>query len=191
MESTPTTKNIAISMDLPEEQIIREVNFLMQTTAVPKELQQRPQEVHTIVQLAHQYNMLPVQLLKHSFFIKGKVAFEQKVITALLNSSRKLDRPLTFLEDENSCQAIGYIQGHEYRSIIITREMAKQARWGPLWNTIFNQMARYRAAAYFVRSICPEIMLGIDIKEEVEDVGYKTQPDPNDFQESYIEGEEI
>ena len=55
--------------------------------------------------------------------------------------------------------------------------MAKKEGWyqkgGSKWQTIPELMLSYRAYAFFGRVYCPEIMMGLQSAEEVEDVSTK------------------
>ena len=56
-------------------------------------------------------------------------------------------------------------------------KMAQDEGWtskpGSKWRTMPTQMMMYRAAAFFARVFCPDILLGIPTYEEVQDVnGY-------------------
>lgn len=63
--------------------------------------------------------------------------------------------------------------GKVVKSSPITLEMAIQEGWyfkkGSKWQTMPQQMAMYRAAAFFGRVYAPEVMMGIYTKDEVED----------------------
>lgn len=67
----------------------------------------------------------------------------------------------------------------------ISIKMAVQERWytksGSKWQTMAEQMLKYRAAAFFQRVYAPEISMGFHTSEEVEDAEYvdvtpKAQP---------------
>jgi hypothetical protein len=51
--------------------------------------------------------------------------------------------------------------------------MAKAEGWyaknGSKWQTMPEQMLRYRAASFFVRAYAPELSLGLATREEIED----------------------
>lgn len=63
--------------------------------------------------------------------------------------------------------------GKVVKSSPITLEMAIQEGWyfkkGSKWQTMPQQMAMYRAAAFFGRVYAPEVTMGIYTKDEVED----------------------
>jgi len=192
MENTPTQTSVAIFAQ-KNEVAIQEVNRIMHTMAVPRELQGKPQEVHSLVNIAMNLNVPVETALSNCHVIHGKVGFDAKFLIAVANRSGKLDRPLQYVMDESRtqwCFAVGYIGGHEYRGPTVTAQMAVQERWNAKWKTIPELMLQYRASAFFIRTVMPEVLMGAEFSDELADIK-KTQPDPNDFQETYIEGEEI
>jgi hypothetical protein len=57
----------------------------------------------------------------------------------------------------------------------VTVGIAKKEGWfakaGSKWQTIPEQMLRYRAATFLIRTIAPEIGLGLHTVDELEDAG--------------------
>jgi hypothetical protein len=61
----------------------------------------------------------------------------------------------------------------------VTIKMAKDEGWydknGSKWKTMPDLMLRYRAAAFFARTECPESLMGFYTSEEMNDIkGYET-----------------
>ena len=59
--------------------------------------------------------------------------------------------------------------------------MVKAEGWydksGSKWKTMPDQMFRYRAAAFFARAFCPDVLMGLQTVEETRDVrGYDDEP---------------
>jgi len=58
--------------------------------------------------------------------------------------------------------------------------MAKDEGWldkkGSKWQTMPRQMMMYRAASFFARVHCPEVLIGLQTVDEVQDVnGYEEE----------------
>lgn len=174
---------------------IQEVNRIMHTMTVPKELKGKPEEIHSLVNIAMNLNVPVEATLANCHVIHGRVGFDAKFLIAIANRSGKLDRPLQFYMDEGRnqwCYAIGYIGGHEYRGPAVTMQMATAEKWNAKWKTIPELMLQYRAAAFFIRTVMPEVLMGAEFADELTDV-YDTNknPNPGDFNEAFIEGETI
>ena len=62
---------------------------------------------------------------------------------------------------------------------LVTVGIAKKEGWfqksGSKWQTMPEQMLRYRAASWFIRTIAPEIAMGLQTAEEVRDT-YDMEP---------------
>ena len=61
----------------------------------------------------------------------------------------------------------------------ITIETAKAEKWyekpGSKWKTIPQQMLMYRAASWFARTYCPEVLMGFSTADEAEDIAPEQQ----------------
>ena len=62
-------------------------------------------------------------------------------------------------------------------------QMAKAEGWldksGSKWKTMPQQMLQYRAASFFARVFCPDILMGVQTADEIRDVnGYEEQEKP-------------
>jgi hypothetical protein len=135
---------------------------------------------------ANRFGIAPIEVMKHCHVIKGKLAFDSKMIIALVNRSGKLDGPIQYWLDENEteCLAYGFINGVQYTGPKVTLAMAKANRWGSLWNTLPGMMLRYRAAIFFTRLFIPEVIIGLDDLQEQEDIASanRVQQTQNDTQ---------
>lgn len=64
--------------------------------------------------------------------------------------------------------------GERIESSPITMDLAIKEGWygksGSKWQTMDRQMAMYRAAAFFGRIYAPELLMGIQTKEEIDDI---------------------
>jgi hypothetical protein len=94
-----------------------------------------------------------------------------------LNMANRLGAdPLTQGKDDYGCicHAVCNQTGEVLESVPITIGMAKAEGWysknGSKWQTMPDQMLRYRAASFFVRSYAPELSLGIHTEHEVADI---------------------
>lgn len=121
---------------------------------------------------ANRFGIAPIEVMKHCHVIKGKLAFDSKMIIALVNRSGKFDGPIQYWLDENEteCVAYAFINGQQYTGPKVTLAMAKANRWGALWSTLPGMMLRYRAAVFFTRLFSPEIILGLDDIQEQQDI---------------------
>ena len=122
----------------------------------------------------------PLQVMQHLHVIHGKPSWSSAFLVAAINASGRFE-PLRYrLEgegDKRTCVAWTRDKrtGDEVDGPPVSFEMAKAEGWttksGSKWKTMPELMIRYRAAAFFARTVCPELTMGMQTAEEVEDVG--------------------
>ena len=82
----------------------------------------------------------------------------------------------SFEDGSRGCylQAVNSKTGKLVKGTEITLKMARDEGWmnknGSKWKTMPEQMLKYRAAAFFARTECPEVLMGFQTADEVEDV---------------------
>jgi hypothetical protein len=65
--------------------------------------------------------------------------------------------------------------GERIDGVKITRAMVQAEGWSSnkKWQSMEKQMFQYRAAAFFGRVHCPELLMGYHTADEIEDVGMR------------------
>lgn len=151
---------------------------LSKSDIIPKEFQKKPANCLIAIQLANRLKTDPFMVMQNSNVIYGKPSFSSSFIIACINGSGKLLGSLKFElnEKETKCRAWGIEKetGSKLYGPTITMEMAQAEGWvsknGSKWKTMPGLMLRYRAASFFGRLQCPEILNGIYSTEEMEDM---------------------
>lgn len=119
-------------------------------------------------------------IMQNSSVIHGKLGFDSKFIIARINNSGKFKEDLDFqYEGEGetrSCYAYTTRQnGKIAEGTKITWTMAVAEGWvnksGSKWKTMPDLMLAYRAAAFFARVYCPQILMGLQSQDELIDIG--------------------
>lgn len=152
---------------------------LSESDIIPKEFQKKPANCLIAVQLANRLKADPFMVMQNTDVIYGKPALRSTFIIACINGSGKLLGNLKFELNEKctKCRAWGIEKetGAKLFGPNITMEMAQAEGWvaknGSKWKTMPEIMLRYRAASFFGRLQCPEILNGIYSTEEVEEMG--------------------
>ena len=158
------------NQDLQQKYII--ANDLANSDLLPQHFRGNVPNILIAMEASNRLGLSPVEVMKHCYIIKGKLAFDSKMIIALVNKSGKFDGPLQYWldENENECVCYAFINGQQYTGPKVTLAMAKANRWGNLWNTLPGLMLRYRAAIFFARLFAPEIIIGLDDLNEQQDI---------------------
>jgi len=138
----------------------------------------KPENAFIALQMAERMNIDPFMLMQNMYVIHGKPGIEAKLLIALINQSGKLDGPLEYRfsgeGDSLTCRCVAFSSGREIEGPPVSIAMAKSEGWssksGSKWKTMPELMLRYRAAAFFARTVCPELTMGMHIRDEIEDI---------------------
>lgn len=109
----------------------------------------------------------------------GKVAVNKYVYENGKNTQKLVETDEYKDVDNLSCIAYAYdnATGEKLQSIEITIKMAMSEGWyaksGSKWQSMPQQMLRYRAAAFWQRAYAPEVGMGFYTTEEVQDMSPK------------------
>lgn len=142
------------------------------------------ENVMMAMDIASRTNMGLMMVCQNLYIVKGKPAWSGSFCAAAINGCGKFT-PLeyVFVGDEGApsygcfARAMRRVNHSECVSETITMQMAQDEGWlgktGSKWRTMPKQMLMYRSASFFARAHCPEVLLGIQTAEEVQDVrGY-------------------
>lgn len=167
----------------------RTAGMLSKSGLVPDNYRNSPENCLIAIDLANRQGLSPMMVMQNLYVVKGKPAWSGSFCAAAVNGCGKFT-PLEYvfvgepgtLSEGCFARATRLSNATVCTSDTITLKMAKDEGWidksGSKWKTMPRQMMMYRAASFFVRAHCPEVLLGIQTMEEVQDVrGYEeTQP---------------
>lgn len=122
----------------------------------------------------------PLMVMQNLYVVYGNPAWSAKFMIATFNQCGRyssIHYKETGKKDTDSWGCIAYASelatGEVLEGPEITIQTAKAEGWynksGSKWKTMPQQMLRYRAAAWFIRTTAPEISMGLQTVEEVED----------------------
>ena len=138
--------------------------------------------------MAMRMNANPLMVMQNLYVVHGNPAFSSKFLIATINASGRYS-PLRYEfrgkegTDSYACRCLAYESfDKDHKEPLygdwVSIDMAKKEGWdkksGSKWNTMPNQMLRYRAAAFWQRVYCPEISMGLMTSEEYEDIDDQT-----------------
>lgn len=141
---------------------------------------------NTIValEMANRMGASPLMVMQNLYIVHGNPGWSSKFLIACFNQSGKFSAlRYEFKRDASdkatACRAwaIEKVTGEKLAGAWITVEMANAEGWatksGSKWKTMPEQMLMYRSAAFFVRTYAPEISMGLQTAEEIEDTIYE------------------
>jgi len=137
--------------------------------------------------LAEAMGEVPLIVMQNIHVVNGKAGFASQYMIARANSAGifhgridwRIDR-----SDANNLSVTAYAvlkdTGQEV-SVTCDMKMAQAEGWtkNPKYKTMPEVMLRYRSAAFLVRFYAPDVMLGYQTVEEVQDVAIAAGPDLN------------
>jgi hypothetical protein len=160
------------------QQLQRVANVFASSDLVPNHYKNNIANCFLALQLAMRLNMDPFAFMQNTYMLQGKIGIEGKLVIALINSRGNFNGNLNFewsgVGDTRECKAFAKTKKGMEVSRSISYADAKKAGWTErnkgAWGSYPDQMLAYRAAAWFARLYCPEVLLGMQTKEELEDV---------------------
>lgn len=161
--------------------------MLASSNMVPKAYQKNPGSCFVAINTALRLKMDPLMVMQNLYVVYGTPSWSGKFAIALIQACGKFSS-LEFEERRNAeeklvamrLRAIRNETRKECFGVWVTEEMVKKEKWmekdGSKWLTMPELMYRYRAAAFFARTECPEVLNGLSVEGEAEDVASNTQP---------------
>lgn len=154
----------------------RAAKYLAASDLVPEQTyRDKPQNCLIALDMANRLGMSPLIVMQQLYIVKGKPSWSGQFCVAAINGSGKFT-PLEYVwteENGGGCaaRATRIATGQLCQSAFITMKMASDEGWlqksGSKWKSMPQQMMMYRAAAFFARAFCPELLLGLQTVEEV------------------------
>lgn len=139
------------------------------------------------LEMAHRLGISPMSVMQGVSVIKGKPFMASAFLIGQINASGIFPDRLQFTVEPDPLAAVCWVEDRNGRRIEtrVTWEQAVRAGW-PARNSKYNempeQMLQYRAATFFARLHCPEIMFGMHTDIEAEEFAPRVVPteDPLD-----------
>lgn len=164
-------------------QIWRASQMFASSDLVPVAYKNKPENCFIAIEMADRMGISPFAMLQSLVIIQGKPSMEAKLIIALVNDSGIFTDPLDFEvvgDDPHAknfkVRAVATMKktGKLCEGPWITYQMVEGEGWlgkqGSKWKTMPDLMFRYRAASYFAKIYAPNITMGMQTREEMEDV---------------------
>lgn len=154
---------------------------LAKSTIVPKEFQNNANNALIAIEMASRLRTSPLMVMQHLYVVYGRPSWSAQYVIAMINGSGKYDMELQFEEKADdkgkphSCMCWTEKDGRKVTGPVVTMDLAKAEGWydknSSKWKTMPQIMLRYRAASFFGRMNCPDLMMGMYTREEVEEFG--------------------
>ena len=165
----------------------RTAKMLSTSGLVPDHYRNSPENCLVAIDLSNRLGLSPIMVMQNLYVVKGKPSWSGSFCAAAVNGSGRFT-PLEFVftgeEGKPSYGCFARAIRRSNRSVCVsdtvTMQMAQDEGWlnkpGSKWRTMPRQMMMYRAAAFFARVHCSDVLLGIPTYEEVQDVNGYEEP---------------
>jgi hypothetical protein len=159
-------------------QALRVADMLSKSSLVPQNYQGKPQDCFIAVDMAARMNTSPIFIMQNLYVVKGKPSWAGQACKAMIDNCGKFKNVKHVYTgkigtDDRGCYitAVRISDGEVVNGTEVTMAMAKAEGWlsNTKWKNMPEQMLGYRAATFFARMHCPEALMGLQTREEVED----------------------
>jgi len=153
---------------------------------VPEHLRDNPANCMIAFAIAQQLGENPLVVMQNIHIVKGKAGWSAQYMIARTNASGILRDPIDWEAsgkgDSLSVTAFAVRAATGKRvAFSADMKMAHAEGWdkNPKYRSMPDLMLRYRSATFLIRLNCPEVMMGYQTVEEIEDVAVAASaPEP-------------
>lgn len=154
--------------------------MLCHSTMVPEHFRGEKNLGNVLIALnfSERHSADPFMIMQNIYIVHGKPGIEGKLVIALVNKSGRFE-PLKFRFDDEenpkscTCYTKEIKTGQELTQTVTWDTVEKEgwaAKNGSKWLTMPYLMFQYRAATFFARVYCPEVLMGMMTTEELNDI---------------------
>lgn len=169
------------------EHVQRVASVFSKSELVPKKYQGNIANCVIALEMAGRMNVSPLMVMQNLDIIMGRPCWSSQFLIASLNACGRFS-PLRYEDGKENggrmrAWATDKKTGEKLFGVWVSMEMAKAEGWidkaGSKWKTMPELMMRYRAASFFTKQYAPEISMGFQTAEEVQDITYNADHEAN------------
>lgn len=175
----------------------RVAKMIAQSDLVPARFKGNIQNVMIALEMANRLKAAPLMVMQNLYVVHGSPAWSGQFVIAAINACGKfhdLEFDVQGAGESLSCVAFAEDKrtGRIKKGAKVTFSMAKAEGWvektGSKWETMPEQMIMYRAASFFGRIYCPDVLMGMYTVEEIQDYTELTDAEMDAYIFRLIEG---
>ena len=174
----------------------RVAKMLSSSSLIPDIFKNNVQNTMIALEMSQRIGASPLMVMQNLYIIHGKPSWSSTFIISAINACGRFS-PLRYEvgkdEREEYCIAWAYDKktNDKLMGVRVDMVMAKAEGWvakaGSKWKTMPELMLRYRAATFFGRTYCPDILMGMHTAEEIDDFTLMTTPEQEDWLKENVE----
>lgn len=160
-------------------QMARVSSVLAKSSIVPQNYQNKPEDCLIAFDMASRMGTNPLMVMQNLYVVKGKPSWSGQACAVLIANSRKFTdiehiRTGEVGSDSRGCYytAVDKHTGETLKGVEVTVAMAKAEGWysqNPKWRNLTELMLMYRAASFFAKEFCPDVLMGVQTDGDIED----------------------
>ena len=180
----PASASIRVGLDTVGgfEALQKQAQLFAGSTIVPDAFRGSPSNCVIALNMAQRMGADPMSVMQNLYIVHGKPSWSASFLIATFNktgrfTSLKFSYVGRFGQADFGCCAYAteLATGERIQGPYVTVGIAKKEGWyskaGSKWPSMTEQMLRYRAASWFIRTCAPEVAMGLHTVDEVRD-GY-------------------
>lgn len=161
----------------------RMATMFSSSSLVPKQFQGRDNLGNCVIALnmAQRLGADPLMVMQNLYVVYGNPGWSSKFLIAMFNQCGRYESihyDETGKKGADSQGVIAWAKEKSTGEVIkgpeVTVKIAKDEGWydknGSKWKSMPDQMLRYRAAAWFIRTTAPELSMGLKTTDEIIDI---------------------
>lgn len=203
-------QEIAVRQNLSEpQQLSNQINFYEEARQsyklaefyakaeiIPAQYRNKPADCMIAVDMASRMGVSPIMVMQNLYVVKGKPSWSGQACIAFIRNKFKNVKIKLFGnrgDDSFGCYITAIDNdGNVLQGAPVTLAMARSEGWlnNSKWRNMPDLMLSYRAASFFARVHCPEILMGCQVEGEAEDIQSTSCPKaPDPFAEEESDAE--
>lgn len=159
----------------------RKAMMYSKSDLVPKAFVNRVDNCMIAINMAERMNADVLMVMQNLYVVHGNPSFSAKFYIACFNSCRDYSA-IKYKLNESRTECYAYCTdlrtGERIEGPLVTLAMAEKEGWstkkGSKWVNMSELMLRYRAAAHMIRTTAPELAMGLNTKDEHDEIERNT-----------------
>src|ERR1017187_8052234 len=149
-------------------------HFMALSNFVPKHLRQKQADCLAVLLQSMRWEMDPFSVAQKTYFVNDGMAYEAQLVNAIILSRAPLKaRPKLKWSGEGEslkCEVSATFNGEQEPAVFEAELKTITTRNSPLWKQQPKQQLGYFATRAWARLYCPDVLMGVYTKEEIEEM---------------------
>lgn len=151
-------------------------HFMALSNFVPKHLRQKQADCLAVLLQSMRWEMDPFSVAQKTYFVNDGMAYEAQLVNAIILARAPLKaRPKLKWTGEGEglkCEVSATFKDEDEPAVFEAEMKTITTRNSPLWKQQPKQQLGYFATRAWARLYCPDVLMGIYTKEEMEDKSF-------------------